>query len=266
MPVLGAGDRPVAPVAVAEEHHAMQAAAARHFLFLFTFPLHPAASCAAQGGAAHRGGRPGSLDLAAVGDLLRERGGQAAAGFHHRPGALASRSTPSASSSCRAPIPWAWPSTCGATWASAAGAAYDKEEALFEFIREQVHWPPREDAVYGQRVSGFPSSLRQLARKLDAVRGRKQVILLSAGFDETPLICATGDRHQERRAVRRAAVGLCAARAASGTPRSRSDGCDGEEFASSDAVFTRWTWSGLLAGGDASQGSRGCVRSPAASP
>jgi VWFA-related protein len=50
---------------------------------------------------------------------------------------------------------------------------------------------------YRQRVEGFLANLEQLVQTLDAVQGRKQVILLSAGFDSSVVAGASGQETQE---------------------------------------------------------------------
>ena len=50
---------------------------------------------------------------------------------------------------------------------------------------------------YRQRVEGFLANLEQLVQTLDAVHGRKQVILLSAGFDSSVVAGASGQETQQ---------------------------------------------------------------------
>jgi len=50
---------------------------------------------------------------------------------------------------------------------------------------------------YRQRVEGFLANLEQLVQTLDAVHGRKQVILLSAGFDSTVIGGASGQETKD---------------------------------------------------------------------
>jgi VWFA-related protein len=54
-----------------------------------------------------------------------------------------------------------------------------------------------DQAYYRGRVDGFLDGLDQLVRMLDAVHGRKQVILLSAGFDSTVIGGARGQESTE---------------------------------------------------------------------
>jgi hypothetical protein len=51
--------------------------------------------------------------------------------------------------------------------------------------------------LYRHRVDGFLGALEQLARLLASLQGRKQVILVSAGFDPTVLLGAEGVERQE---------------------------------------------------------------------
>ncbi len=52
-------------------------------------------------------------------------------------------------------------------------------------------------AIYRQRVNGFLVGLEQLGQMLDGLRGRKHVILLSAGFDSSVLLGEQGSQRQD---------------------------------------------------------------------
>jgi VWFA-related protein len=54
-----------------------------------------------------------------------------------------------------------------------------------------------DQAYYRQRVEGFVDGLEQLVRMLDSVQGRKQMVMLSAGFDSSVLGGAGGQELQE---------------------------------------------------------------------
>ena len=56
---------------------------------------------------------------------------------------------------------------------------------------------PGDQIQYRQRVEGFLANLEQLVQTLDAVHGRKQVILLSAGFDSTVVGGASGQETKD---------------------------------------------------------------------
>lgn len=56
----------------------------------------------------------------------------------------------------------------------------------------QLRYQTSEQQNYRQRILALIEGMGQLAKSLDAVQGRKQVIFLSAGFDETPLVGSTG--------------------------------------------------------------------------
>lgn len=80
----------------------------------------------------------------------------------------------------------------GAPAGPAAGGGGD--ERMAEELRVQVLLLQRSEQVqYNQRVTGFLKSLQQLAQILDSLHGRKQVILLSGGFDQAALVGAQGD-------------------------------------------------------------------------
>jgi len=73
-----------------------------------------------------------------------------------------------------------------------------REQAVIEHLRQMAGLMSRaEQAIYRQRVDGFLGGLEQLGRMLDSVQGRKQVVLLSAGFDSTVLGGAQGQEQAE---------------------------------------------------------------------
>jgi VWFA-related protein len=57
----------------------------------------------------------------------------------------------------------------------------------------QLRYANSEQENYRQRVLAFIEGLRQVARVLDALQGRKQVILLSSGFNESVLVGVHGE-------------------------------------------------------------------------
>ena len=77
---------------------------------------------------------------------------------------------------------------------SAPPPADDMAEHLIEMSRLMARG---DQAQYRQRVEGFLANLEQLVQTLDAVQGRKQVILLSAGFDSSVVAGASGQETQE---------------------------------------------------------------------
>jgi len=69
---------------------------------------------------------------------------------------------------------------------------------MLDHLRTQTQQLNRsEQALYRQRTDAFLGGLGQLARMLESVQGRKQVILLSAGFDSTVLGGAQGQEAAE---------------------------------------------------------------------
>jgi VWFA-related protein len=73
-----------------------------------------------------------------------------------------------------------------------------RADPMAEYLLQMARALARSDqAQYRQRVEGFLAGLDVLARTLDSVQGRKQVILLSAGFDSTVLGGARGQESQE---------------------------------------------------------------------
>lgn len=62
-----------------------------------------------------------------------------------------------------------------------------------DFYRDMVMMQARSERnAYRQRVVGYVGDLQRLAQLLDSVQGRKQVILLSGGFDQSVLTGAEG--------------------------------------------------------------------------
>ena len=73
------------------------------------------------------------------------------------------------------------------------GAGEGREAMMLQELRATAQQISRaEQTQYRQRVDSFLGGLQNLGRMLDSVQGRKQVILLSAGFDSTVLGGATG--------------------------------------------------------------------------
>jgi VWFA-related protein len=67
-----------------------------------------------------------------------------------------------------------------------------------DFLQTQMQQLERgEQRQYRDRVDGFLAGLQQLATALDSIQGRKQVILLSAGFDPTVIGGAQGEKAAE---------------------------------------------------------------------
>jgi VWFA-related protein len=63
-----------------------------------------------------------------------------------------------------------------------------------EFVRDQMRSYQRSASEqYVRNVSAYLQALSSLGGALDSVAGRKEVILLSAGFDQTPLMGASGN-------------------------------------------------------------------------
>jgi len=81
-------------------------------------------------------------------------------------------------------------------WGPGIGAPSDKEMDVY--LRQMAQLMSRsEQTLYRQRIDSFLAGLAQLARMLDAVQGRKQVILLSAGFDSSVVGGAQGQEAEE---------------------------------------------------------------------
>jgi VWFA-related protein len=78
-------------------------------------------------------------------------------------------------------------------------AASDRhQEQMLDYLRGIAQQQAKaEQAVYRQRVDGFLSGFEDLSRALGSVQGRKQVILLSSGFDSSVLGGAQGQEAQD---------------------------------------------------------------------
>src|SRR5262249_53450863 len=75
-----------------------------------------------------------------------------------------------------------------------SGRAFDPAAEIQEQAREnQVVFARSEAGDYRRKIAILTKGLEQLARVLDAQQGRKQVIYLSAGFEQTALVGETGD-------------------------------------------------------------------------
>lgn len=68
-----------------------------------------------------------------------------------------------------------------------------RQQQMLDHLRTQAMQLSRgEQAIYRQRVDAFLGGLDQLGQMLESVQGRKQVVLLSAGFDSSVLGGASG--------------------------------------------------------------------------
>jgi len=76
------------------------------------------------------------------------------------------------------------------------------ETQLTAHMQTQIQLLSRgEETLYRQRVDGFVAGLEQLSRVLDSLQGRKQVVLLSAGFDQGLLTGAEGLKARQNSAA-----------------------------------------------------------------
>ncbi|MGE0455992.1 MAG: VWA domain-containing protein [Vicinamibacteria bacterium] len=110
-----------------------------------------------------------------------------------------------------------------------------------------------EKQVYRNRVTNFLGGLEGLARTLDAVQGRKQVLLLSGGFDPNVLSGVEGiERAEASRAVTEGRIWEVDSSAYFGDTQS-SQAMDGvfKALASSDTVIHTVDVAGIAAGGGA---------------
>jgi VWFA-related protein len=150
------------------------------------------------------------------------------------------------------------------------GLAYDLTEvgaALVDTLPEegtvsdslraiQVRYQRSQEIGYRQRVVALLDSMGTLAKALDSVQGRKQVVFLSNGFDDTVLAGEEGRQAQsDAEAVARGRLWEVPTESRFGDPQVRQQMTDMlRSFSSSDAVVHSVDLSGLTARGDARSG------------
>lgn len=144
----------------------------------------------------------------------------------------------------------------GAQTADLTGRQAQLQEQL---LGELVQIERTEQRAYRARVEGFVAGLEDLSRLLDSLQGRKQVVLLSGGFDQSVLAGVTGEQRVESAAA--AAQGrvwdvdtdahfgsVSASRVLDGLFRT---------MAATDTVLHTVDVTGLAAGGDVGAAVRG---------
>ncbi len=120
----------------------------------------------------------------------------------------------------------------------------------------QVRYQRSQEIEYRQRVLTLVDSMATLAKALDSVQGRKQVVFLSNGFDDTVLAGEQGRQAQvDAEAVARGRVWEVPSDSRFGDSGVRQQMTDMlRSFSSSDAVVHTVDLSGLYARGDARSG------------
>jgi len=128
----------------------------------------------------------------------------------------------------------------------------------------QIRFERTQQAVYRQRVLALFEGLGQLATALEVVQGRKQVVLLSSGFEETTLGGqSTAQTLADSDAVVRGRVWEVQSENRFGDTQVREEMARSlRAFSAADAVVHTVDLSGLAARGDASQGVAGRDREP----
>jgi VWFA-related protein len=121
----------------------------------------------------------------------------------------------------------------------------------------QIRYEASQQAQYRQRVLAFVDGMAQLAKALDAVQGRKQVILLSSGFDSTMLTGQTGSQAaRDSESVAAGRVWEVQSDNRFGDAQLRQEmGAMLKSFASSDSLVHAVDLAGLAARGDTRQTS-----------
>ena len=125
--------------------------------------------------------------------------------------------------------------------------------ALTDAIRTvQVRFERSQEAAYRQRVLAFIDGMETLAKALDAVQGRKQIIFLSNGFDEAPLVGTQGiQAQQESDSIARGRLWEVATETRFGDTEVRQSLARMlQRYSSSDSVIHAVDLSGLSARGD----------------
>jgi VWFA-related protein len=136
---------------------------------------------------------------------------------------------------------------------NAIGASAGHGDDWVEHVRQQALSMRRgEDAQYAQRVNDYLLSMQRLARALDNLRGRKQVILLSGGFDQTALMGASGQQAaDDSNAVVEGRIWEVQSESRFGDAKARSVMDDmAKAFAAADVVVNAVDVNGLVARGD----------------
>lgn len=130
-----------------------------------------------------------------------------------------------------------------------------RDADLMEELRDlQVRQGRVEDEAYRQRVAVLTSAMAQLGKMLDGIQGRKQLIYLSAGFEEKALVGAQGaDAIRDGQAVTEGRIWDVQGESRFGdaSVRSQMEGML-RALASSDTVVHTMDVTGLSVAGDAS--------------
>jgi VWFA-related protein len=132
----------------------------------------------------------------------------------------------------------------------------EANNAFAEAVRAiQIRFEQAQQAVYRQRVLALFEGLGQMATALDSVQGRKQVIFLSSGFDESSLTGQQGVQSSlDSDAVVRGRLWEVQSENRFGDSGLRHELLDNlRRFSASDAVVHTVDLSGLAARGDAAQ-------------
>jgi VWFA-related protein len=135
--------------------------------------------------------------------------------------------------------------------------------ALADAMRAvQIRFERTQQAVYRQKVLALFEGLGQLATALEVVQGRKQVVLLSSGFEETTLGGqSTAQTLADSEAVVRGRLWEVQSENRFGDTQVREEMARSlRAFSAADAVVHTVDLSGLSARGDAAQGAGEPIR------
>jgi VWFA-related protein len=197
-----------APGTVPEGSPTLLAAARRQFLFLFdlTFSTPPGILKARQAAAEllDKSLQPGDLVAVAT---LGQGGARVVIGFtsDHAQAARAIATLDGGEGvRLRDPLGLAFDLgiNVGSNTGTGAQGLEMKEDRRSDNRADLLQMSRLEQAQYRQRVVSYVVELRKLTELLDSVKGRKQIVLVSAGFDDTLLLGAQGaERAESARSV-----------------------------------------------------------------
>jgi VWFA-related protein len=137
---------------------------------------------------------------------------------------------------------------------SALSDSIPEDGSVFDAVRAvQMRYQRSQEAQYRERILGLLDGMGGLAKALDAVQGRKQVVFLSNGFDDTVLTGQQGKNAQEEGdAVAHGRIWEVPSESRFGDAQVRQLMVEMlRAFSSSDAVVHTVDLSGLTARGDA---------------
>ena len=186
----------------AEAGRIVQAAARRQFLLLFDLMFRRLPAGCGRGGRDPFRQRVLRAIRSRGGGHIRADGRPAAGRLHDRPRAARARHLQPGdggdAASARSAEPRLRPRRATRGLGHRLRRVGSRQAEMLDYLRGIAQQQAKaEQAVYRQRVDGFLSGFEDLSRALGSVQGRKQVILLSSGFDSSVLGGAQGQEAQD---------------------------------------------------------------------